>query len=62
MTIENIFNKLANHMIEGIMYHDEMAEAYNFLGLHGYAKCHDYHHFTEEKYYHELCYRYILII
>ena len=52
MTIEDIFNKLASHMIEGIMYHDEFANAYAFLGLYGFAKCHDYHHLEETK-----CYR-----
>lgn len=52
MTVEEIFNKIATHMVEGIMYHDDFAKAYDFLGLHGYAKCHDYHHFSEEA-----CYR-----
>ena len=47
MTTEEIFNKLASHMVEGIMIHDEMANAYDFLGLYGFAKCHDYHHFEE---------------
>ena len=51
MTIEDIFNKLASHMIEGIMYHDEFAKAYDFLGLYGYAKCQDYHHLEEEQEY-----------
>ena len=52
MTIEEIFNKMASHMIEGIMYHDEFAKAYDFLSLYGFAACHDYHHFSEEA-----CYR-----
>ncbi len=47
MTIEEIFIKLASHMVEGIMVHDEMANAYDFLGLEGFAKCHDHHHFEE---------------
>jgi hypothetical protein len=28
-------------MVEGIMIHDEMANAYDFLGLFGFAKLHD---------------------
>lgn len=48
MTVEEIFNKLASHMVEGIMYHDDFAKAYDFLGLRGYARCHDYHHIEEE--------------
>lgn len=58
MTIENIFNKLANHMVEGIMYHDDMAKAYDFLGMYGFAKCHDYHHFMEEAHYRDLSHYY----
>jgi hypothetical protein len=37
MVIEEIFNKIASHMIEGIMYHDEMTQMYYFLCLYGYA-------------------------
>lgn len=51
MTVEEIFNKLASHMVEGIMIHDDMANAYDFLGLCGFAKCHDYHHIEETKNY-----------
>ena len=58
MTIEEIFNKIASHMIEGIMYHDEMAKAYDFLGLYGFSKCHDYHHMKEEMGYRELSHYY----
>ena len=54
MTIEEIFNKIATHMIEGIMYHDEFAKIYDFLGLWGYARCQDYHHFEEEQGYRQL--------
>ena len=39
MTVEEIFNQIASHMIEGISYHEEMARAYNFIGLWGFAKC-----------------------
>lgn len=48
MTIEEIFSKIASHMIKGIMYHNEFAKAYNFLGLWGMAKCHIHHQFEEE--------------
>lgn len=58
MTVEEIFNKLASHMVEGIMYHDDFAKAYDFLGFYGLAKCHDYHHFTEEANYRELSHYY----
>ena len=51
MTIEEIFNKLASHMIEGTLYHDELARAFDFLGLYGYAKCHEYHFIEETRNY-----------
>ena len=49
MTIEEIFTKLAAHMVEGIMFHDEVAKAYDFLGLYGFAMCHNYHHMEETE-------------
>lgn len=58
MTIEEIFNQLASHMVEGIMYHDDMAKAYDFLALRGFARCHDYHHICETKSYRELSHYY----
>lgn len=54
MTVEEIFNKLASHMVEGFMYHDEMAKAYDFLGLYGYAYCHFFHYAEESKNYQNL--------
>jgi len=43
MTVEEIFTKLATHMAQGISYHEEMAKAYDFIGLWGFAQCHTYH-------------------
>ena len=40
MTIEEVFNKLASHMCEGIKFHDKMAEAYDYLNFEGLYKCH----------------------
>ena len=48
MTIEEIFNKLASHMCEGVRFHDEAAKAYDYLNFEGLYKCHIYHA-TEEK-------------
>ena len=45
-------------MIEGLTYHDDMAKAYEFLGLYGFAKCQDYHHFEEMLNYRELSHYY----
>ena len=40
------------------MYHDDFAKAYDFLGLRGYAICHDYHHLEETKSYRHLSHYY----
>ena len=49
MTVEEVFTKLAIHMKEGVRMHQALAEAYNFLGLYGFAKCHTYHYMEELK-------------
>ena len=49
MTVEEIFTKLAQHMEEGIQFHKATAQAYDFLGLCGFAKCHIYHQIEETK-------------
>lgn len=59
MTVEEIFSTLAAHMIKGLMVHDQMANAYGFLNLCGYKKCHEYHYFAESKNYRHL-YNYYL--
>lgn len=51
MTVEEIFSKLAAHMVKGLMIHDQMGNAYGFLNLCGYQKCHEYHYFMESKNY-----------
>lgn len=49
MTVDEIFNKLVTHMYEGVIIHQEMARAYDFLGLWGLSKCHIYHTFEEKQ-------------
>ena len=45
-------------MLKGLRYHDEMAKAYEFLGLRGYSKCQDYHQIEELKNYREFSHYY----
>lgn len=47
MTVEEIFSKISAHMIEGMMFHEQMCNYYDFLGLHGYKRCHEYHYLCE---------------
>ena len=58
MTVDEIFTKIASHMIEGMMIHDALTNAYDFLGLCGFAKCHEYHHLEETKGYTRLMHYY----
>lgn len=43
MTVEEIFKELSSHMIKGVMIHEQMSDYYDFLNLHGYKRCHEYH-------------------
>lgn len=42
MTVEEIFRQLSSHMTKGVMIHEQMADYYDFLNLHGYKRCHEY--------------------
>lgn len=55
MSIDTIFGELAAHMVEGMMFHDELAQYYDFLNLGGYKRCHEYHFFEETIGYRKLC-------
>lgn len=55
MTIEEIFSKLAIHMVEGIMMHNEFAQQFNFLGLEGFAFFQYSHQLEETQNYLCLC-------
>ena len=47
MTLEEIYAEISAHMIKGIMMHAQMADYYDFLGLNGYKRCHEYHYLME---------------
>jgi hypothetical protein len=59
MTVEEIYQKIANHMIEGMMTHEQLANYFDFLGLAGYKRCHEYHYLDESLAYRSLCRYYI---
>ena len=59
MTVEEIFNALAAHMHKGIQFHDEMAQAYEYLSLFGFSKCHISHACTEKIEYLQLSHYYM---
>lgn len=47
MTIAEIFGNISAHMVEGMMFHEQMADYYDFLGLDGYSCCHKWHYICE---------------
>ena len=49
MTVEEIFIKVCSHMAEGVAYHEQLVQAFEFLGLWGFAKCQVYHQFEEAQ-------------
>lgn len=55
MTVEEIYSQIAAHMIKGMMFHEQMANYYDFLGLKGYKRCHEYHYLSETCAYRGLC-------
>lgn len=59
MTCEEIFTKLAEHQINGMMVHEQLANYYDFLGLPGYRNCHEYHFMAESCTYRKICRYYV---
>ena len=55
MTVDEIFRDLTAHAIQGMMAHDQFANYYDFLGLNGYKRCHEYHFMRETCSYRKLC-------
>lgn len=47
MTTNEVFATIAAHQIEGIMFHNNMADYYDFLGLCGFKRVHEYHFLRE---------------
>ena len=59
MTIEEIFREISSHMLTGVMLHEQQADYYDFLNLHGYKRMAEYHAKCEMKSYRRL-HRYFL--
>lgn len=55
MTVDEIYATLAQHMLQGLMLHEQLANYYDFLGLKGYKRCHEYHFMQENCAYRGLC-------
>ena len=53
MTTEEIFSKINAHLAKGLMIHDQISNAFGFLNLCGYQKCHEQHYYEESINYRE---------
>lgn len=49
MKANEIFARISTRQVEGMMLHDQMADAYDFLTLPGYQSLHEYHFADESK-------------
>lgn len=49
MTVDEIFTAVAGRCLSGLMLHNDMADYYAFLSLHGYKQMHKYHARKEMK-------------
>ena len=53
-SVELIFSKLVQHIITGLMIHDQYESYYSFLNLPAYAKCHKGQYDEENNTYYKL--------
>lgn len=47
MPTEDILSELKKHLVNGLMFHNQMSEYFSFLGMCGYAEMHRYHELKE---------------
>lgn len=52
---EEIYSEIKKRQIAALMYHDQMANYFDFLSLHGYKRLHEYQYFTESAEYRKIC-------
>lgn len=46
-SIESIFSEINARMIAALMLHDQMSDYFDFLGMKGYKRLHEYQYFAE---------------
>lgn len=49
MKLSEIFSQISAHQIEGMMLHDQMADAFAFLALPGFEKLHERQYMNESR-------------
>ena len=58
MNTEEVFIQIANHMREGIDFHDQVSRCYDFLGIERFARDHSKHFMEESEGYRSLLHYY----
>lgn len=46
-SVESIFSEINARMIAALMFHDQMSDYFDFLGMKGYKRLHEYQYFAE---------------
>lgn len=49
MEVKDIFSEIMAHGIKGVMTHVQLSDYYDFLNMHGYKRCHEYHAICEMR-------------
>jgi hypothetical protein len=47
MNCDEIFTAIIDRQIEALMFHDQMADYFDFMNLHGFKRMHEYQYCTE---------------
>lgn len=45
--VESIFSEINARMIAALMFHDQLSDYFDFLGMKGYKRLHEYQYFVE---------------
>lgn len=49
MAVKEIFTKISDLYVNGIIFHSDMSKYFDFLNLHGFKRLHQYRYFCESK-------------
>lgn len=48
-TLEDVYSEVNARYIAALMLHDQMADYFDFLGLHGYKRLHEHQYYEESR-------------
>ncbi len=59
MSCEDIYKAIRDRQVSALMFHSQMADLFDFLGLMGFKRMHEYQYFAESAEHRGLCRYYI---